>query len=256
MATPHVAGAIALLRDARAGDLPPPAQRVRWLHGILDATGVCVTDPGNRIVYRRIQVDAADAYQGPPSAFFDDVPSCVWYEDAVNWLIDAGIAEGFADNTFRGMQDITRAQVARMVWRLFGEPDTAHENTYTDSAPWIDDALDWVSDPAGPATPDPLMAGYGDGTFRPANPITRGEVTRLLYRAAGSPVVTGLPQPFSDVPRWLDDAVRWIADDPDDGGPLEPIATGYGNGTYRQQNPITRAAVARMLQRFDAAVDT
>jgi hypothetical protein len=224
---------------------------------MLDATGVCINDPGNRINYRRIQVDAANEYDGPPSALFDDVEPCVWYEEAVNWLIDEGLADGFADNTFRGLEPITRGQVTRMVWRLYGEDDTAHENTFTDSAPWIDEALDWISDPAGLAAPDPLATGYPDGSFRPAASITRAEVTRMLYRSAGAPDVSDLgeyPQPFSDVPAWVDDAVRWIVHDPDGDGPLEPIATGYPNGTYRPTVDITRAAVARMLERYDAAV--
>jgi hypothetical protein len=141
-----------------------------------------------------------------------------------------------------------------MVWRLFGSPATGHENTFSDTPAWLDDALDWLTDPTGPGAPEPLITGYNDGTFRANNAITRAEVTRMLYRAAGSPSVTGLPQPFTDVPPWVDDAVRWIVDDPDDGGTLEPIATGYPDDTFRPTVDITRAAVARMLQRFDAAV--
>lgn len=252
MAAPHVAGSIALLRDAR-GDVPAAAERVRWAHGLLDATGVCITDPGNDITYRRIQVDVAVATTDAPSALFDDVPACSWYEGAVNWLLHEGLANGYGDNTFRGDLPITRAAVTNMLWNLYGAPDVAHEHTFTDGANWIEDALDWISDPAGPAAPEPLAAGYQNGTkFRPNNQITRGEVARMLWRAAGAP--EGFTQPFDDVPPWLDLAVRWIADDPDDGGPLEPIATGYADDTFRDRNPITRAAVARMLQRFDAAV--
>jgi hypothetical protein len=75
----------------------------------------------------------------------------------------------------------------------------------------------------------------------------------MLYRIAGSPDVTdaGYDHPFTDVAPWADDAVRWITHDPDGTGPLEPIAAGYTDNTFRPNDPITRAQVARMLYRFN-----
>jgi len=44
-----------------------------------------------------------------------------------------------------------------------------------------------------------LLQGYGDGTFRPQNPITRGQFVRLLVVAAGIPQEVKYPPTFSDV---------------------------------------------------------
>jgi len=44
-----------------------------------------------------------------------------------------------------------------------------------------------------------LLQGYGDGTFRPQNPITRGQFVRLLVVAAGLPQEVQYPPTFSDV---------------------------------------------------------
>jgi hypothetical protein len=44
-----------------------------------------------------------------------------------------------------------------------------------------------------------LLQGYGDGTFRPQNPITRGQFIRLLVAAAGIPQEVQYPPTFSDV---------------------------------------------------------
>jgi subtilisin family serine protease len=254
MAAPHVTGSIALLTEVRSEiDALPANNRVRRIHGLLDASGVCIRDPGNNLWYRRIDIGAAATTTLSPSALFNDVRPCIWYEDAVNWLVFNGLANGYPDNTFRGDNDIIRAEFTNMLWQLFGQPATAHEHTWTDGLPWIENALDWMADPAGPASPSPLANGYPDNTFRPNNAITRGEVANMLWRAAGSPDAGSTP-PFSDVPAWLAQAVTWIADDPDDGGTLEPIATGYPDGTFRDRVPVTRAEVARMLQRYDAAV--
>lgn len=255
MAAPHVTGAIALLREARQGEIDglPDDEEVFRVHGLLDATGACVTDPGNNRVYRRVDIGAAADFTGAPSALLNDVASCSWYEGAVNWLLFEDLAEGYDDNTFRGDDDITRAQVTRMVHRLFGEDPTAHEHPFKDVPTWVEGAVDWINDPNGPGAPNPLAQGYPDNTFRPDDPITRGEVARMLYRAAGEP--PGSPaHAFTDVEDWIDGAVSWLTDDLDDGGPLEPIATGYDDDTFRDHLPITRAQVARMLQRFDAAV--
>jgi len=184
MAAPHVTGSIALLREERAAEINalPVAERIHRFHGLLDATGVCIADPGNNRVYRRIDVGAAADFTGAPGALFDDVASCAWYEDAVNWLLFEELAEGYDDNTFRGDLNITRAQVTRMIHRLFGSPNTGHEHPFSDVPTWVEDAVDWINDPAGPGAPQPLANGYDNGTFRDTLNITRAQVTRMLQR--------------------------------------------------------------------------
>ena len=76
--------------------------------------------------------------------------------------------------------------------------------------------------------------------------MSRGQVTRALYRFAGSPDVTILaPHGFSDVPAWADDAVRWLVDP----CPSPRRATGYPDGSYRPNASITRGDLTRMLFR-------
>jgi hypothetical protein len=54
---------------------------------------------------------------------------------------------------------------------------------------------------------------------------------------------------LSDVPPWVEDAVTWAAHDPDGDGPLEPVIAGFRDGTFRPDDPITRAQVVRLLYR-------
>jgi hypothetical protein len=54
--------------------------------------------------------------------------------------------------------------------------------------------------------------------------------------------VHGLPDHgFSDVPRWVDAAVTWIAH--------EGLVSGYDNGTFRPNRVMARAALSRILYR-------
>ena len=172
----------------------------------------------------------------PPHGF-TDVPA--WVDDAVRWIADKGYASGYPDNTYKPDNPITRAQVTRMLYRIAGSPDVTGTpgHGFTDVPAWVDDAVRWIADKG-------YASGYHDNTYKPDNPITRAQVTRMLYRIAGSPDVTGTPgHGFTDVPAWVDDAVRWIAD--------KGYASGYPDNTYKPDNPITRAQVTRMLYRID-----
>lgn len=183
----------------------------------------------------------------PPTDWTD---IAAWYADAADWLDFWELATGYDGNTFRGGNDITRGALARMVYRLAGEPEVAvpDPEPFTDMPGWALDAVRWVAeDPDGPRSP--LMTGVG-GAFLPLEPITRGQVVRLLYRFAGEPPVDLLdPNPFPDSLPWVDDAARWAAHDPDGDGPLEPIIAGI-DGQLKPGDPITRAQVARMLFRL------
>ena len=205
-----------------------------------------------------------------PAALFWDIECGAWYEEAANWLGHdpdgtpgpaEPLAAGFTDGSFKGLSPITRAQDARMLFRLFGEPSPGgYTHSFTDVPPWVTAAVNWVNWPGGPASPEPLMTGFGS-EFRPDDNITRAAKARQLFRAAGSPVAgvdfTCTSHGFTDVPAWVEDAVVWLTC-PDEGpGGVTPIATGYPeDNTFRPYNDITRAANGRMLQRFDEAGHT
>lgn len=179
---------------------------------------------------------------------FSDVPA--WIDPAVDWITYWGLANGYPNNTYRPDNPITRAEVTRMMWRHAGSPSVGGDHGLSDVPDWVDDAVRWATyDPSGPT--EPLMTGYQDSTFRPNNPMSRAEVVRLMYRYAGAPSVSGLPHHgFPDVPNYVEDAVRWAAHDPDGSGPLEPLVSGFANGTFGPNGDITRGQETRMVFRL------
>jgi hypothetical protein len=119
------------------------------------------------------------------------------------------------------------------------------EHAFSDVPVWVADAVRWIT---YPTYGTPLMEGFSDGTFRVADPITRAQVVRLLYREAEEPNVSGYgPHPFTDVPSWVEDAVRWAFG--------EGIVTGETPTTFAPDDPITRAQVVRMVYRFAGGQD-
>ena len=191
----------------------------------------------------------------PPSPWPDVAP---WYAEAADWMAYWTLADGYPDGTYQGGNDITRAALARMVYRFAGAPDTStfDQSPFSDMVAWAADAQRWVAhDPDGAGPRGPLMTGEA-GAFNPDQPITRAQVIRLFYRFAGQQDVSALPpSPFPDTPLWVQDAVRWAAADLDGAGPLEPLITGTA-GMLRPNDPITRAETTRLLYRLCEWLET
>jgi hypothetical protein len=92
-----------------------------------------------------------------------------------------------------------------------------------------------------------LLAGYGDGTFKPDNTITRAEFAKVMVFALGlkdaAEMLTGVPAGFSDVEpnHW---ATGYISVANSQG-----IIKGYPDGTFGPQNQVTYAEVITMILR-------
>jgi hypothetical protein len=174
---------------------------------------------------------------------FSDVPA--WVGPAVDWAYCNQYMAGYPGNLFKPKSNMTRAQVARLLYRVEGSPPPGTGcGGLTDVPAWAEDAICWLVN-QGYAT------GYSDDTFRPGDPISRAQVTRMLFRVEGSP--PGSPaNTFSDVPAWVEDAVDWITDP----ARVPPYATGYSDNTFRPKDAITRAANTRMVCRVNTTPGT
>lgn len=131
---------------------------------------------------------------------FDDVPENAWYTKAVNTLASLDIISGVGDNKFEPERSITRAEFTAMAMK-FAVGGEEGENIFSDV-----DEDDWFYDAVVNSIQYGWIHGYGDGTFRPNNPITRAEVTaivnNMLGRAADEDFVDEHAEeltPFSDI---------------------------------------------------------
>jgi hypothetical protein len=106
---------------------------------------------------------------------------------------------------------------------------------FTDVSPFYEDTVRWVTSPVN--TPQ-ILLGFGDNTFRHQIDITRGQVARLLHRAAGAPTGFG-PHGFSDVTPFFEDAIRWAK--------ATGVFLGFPDNTFRQNKPISRGNHVRGL---------
>ena len=89
-----------------------------------------------------------------------------------------------------------------------------------------------------------ITTGYGDGTFRPYDPVNRGQMVAFIARALELPDAGDPNNPsFTDVPSGMQ-FFGYIEAIYADG-----ITTGYGDNTYRPYDTVTRGQMAAFLSR-------
>lgn len=117
--------------------------------------------------------------------------------------------------------------------------------SYTDlqAGAWYQDTVTYM-----------LQHGYMNGmtanTFAPNGSMTRAQLVTILYRAAGSPRVTGSRLPFTDVASgaWYHDAVRWAY--------ASGVTGGVSDDRFGSGENITRQQLATLLYRWSGAAPT
>lgn len=102
----------------------------------------------------------------------------------------------------------------------------------------------WYAEAATYCRDNGLMSGTGSNNFSPNSNMSRAMLATVLYRIAGEPQVSG-ENPFTDVPadQWYTDGVLWAQQN--------DIVSGYGDGRFGTNDPITREQVAAILWRYE-----
>jgi hypothetical protein len=114
--------------------------------------------------------------QTPPTPSFSDVPADFWAYGYIETAIAHGVISGYTDGTFRPSANVTRAQVAKMVftalnWRM----ESPTIGNFSDVNPG-----DWTYNFVQAVSSAQVMAGYGDHSFRPNAPATRAQIAKIL----------------------------------------------------------------------------
>lgn len=106
---------------------------------------------------------------------------------------------------------------------------------------------DWFESYVYAAVDRGYMSGTGSGTFDPLSAVTRGQAVQALYSLAGYPKVKQRDL-YTDVAKdaWFAKAVVWAED--------QEILSGYEDGTFRPEEPITRQQMATALHHFASGI--
>lgn len=123
------------------------------------------------------------------SSRFRDVANGSWYADYINYLAGYEIAVGRGNNEFAPNAAISRAEFVAMAVRFCDEYGDTNLSNITNGKQFADiNSGYWGAEYIAYAAGAGWVVGYGDGSFRPNEGISRAEIVtvmnRLLNRAA------------------------------------------------------------------------
>ena len=122
------------------------------------------------------------------SAFKDDDKVSADYAEAAAVLDGMGVFKGYEDGEFKPLNNITRAEVATIIYRIYTGDVAKNDksglyatyNKFSDMT-----GAGWAAGYIGYCANAELVKGYPDGTFKPSGKITGYEVLAMILRAVG-----------------------------------------------------------------------
>ena len=155
-------------------------------NGLMDGVGAGLFAPNSETTRAQL-VTILHRLAGQPApsgdSGFSDVETGTWYTDAVAWAAQNGIVNGVSDTQFAPGDDITREQLAVILYRyatyqgydvsqragLSGFVDAGTISTYAQ------EALSWASAQG-------LVLGFEDDSLRPQGNASRAQIAAVLMR--------------------------------------------------------------------------
>ena len=172
--------------DVTEGDWFYDAVRYAYETGLMDGVEDNLFAPNSEttraqlvtILYRL----AGEPEPGGDSGF-SDVAAGIWYTDAVAWAAENGIVNGVSDTEFAPGDDITREQLAAILYRYaayqgYDVSQRADLSGFGDASsirPYAQEALSWASAQG-------LVLGFEDGSLRPQGTASRAQIAAVLMR--------------------------------------------------------------------------
>ncbi len=174
--------------------LTPEAEAAEWMEpyletlvdwGVMRGSNTGDLNP-DRVLTRAefvTMVNRAFGYTERGATPFQDVPENAWYADDINIAYQAGYFQGTSETTAGPMGRVTREQAAVMLGRnlrMQGIPGVNSDfSDFRDMGNWSRGMVQECAEMG-------IIQGYSDGTFRPRNYITRGQMACFLVRALGT----------------------------------------------------------------------
>ena len=192
-----------------------------------------------------IEVFFTADYMDEPGMFlpFTDVTNH-WAYSAIKRVYTRGWMVGMDEKTFAPDQQLSRAMLAVILYAMAGEPAVTGESPFADvpAGCWYTDAIVW-------AAQNGIVCGFGDGTFRPNEAVTRAQAAVMLYGYAaftGADVTARADlSAYSDagqIPSWAMDAMQWAN--------ARRLIVGRDSSHLAPNGGATRAEMAAILSAY------
>lgn len=176
-----------------------------------------------------------------PSAAFGDLDDAAWAKECIEYFRLNGTLRGDGDGNFRPNAAITREEFVKFLVSVFALEPIADAAPFADERPGA-----WYHAYLAAARQAGIVMGREDGSFGVGEPITRADLSVMVYRAAqtlGS--VPDAVQPamvfsdFMDIPGYAMDMITALQQ--------AGIISGYGDSRFAPLECATRAQSAKIV---------
>ena len=162
-----------------------------------------------------------------------------WAEENITSLAAKKIINGYPDKTFRPNNNISREEVSKILSIYMGEKEVENDKLSDIENRWSTKFIKHL-------VSEEIITGYPDGTFKPSNNVTRAEFATIAYKylERENKLVEGQINKLSDIEsHWAKENIEGIA--------KLGYITGYPDGTFKPNSPITRAEVSKIVSLID-----
>lgn len=152
--------------------------------GILSGMENGCFEPTGKVTREQFAKMAAGAFGVSDSAqseIFTDIPDDAWYAEAVRSMNAAGYIFGISENRFGVGENITRQDIAVILYRILKDKinDAGNELSFSDA----EDISDYAKEATAALYCSGIISGYDDGSFGAKREVTRQEAAVMIYRA-------------------------------------------------------------------------
>ncbi|WP_448160795.1 S-layer homology domain-containing protein [Bacillus cereus] len=166
---------------------------------------------------------------------FNDVPANHWSTKAIYDLTNRKVVQGYGNNIFGFGDNVTRGQVARMIYMYVkpADADASFKNPFTDIKGHLFEKEIRALAKAG------LVNGFGDGKYGPDDILTREQMAQVLKNAFKFKVTKTTKFVDVDKNSWSYDAISALEEN--------GVTIGTGGNMYSPKMFVTREAYSQFL---------
>lgn len=165
-----------------------------------------------------------------------------WYEDSVSYVYSQGLLKGFEDSLFHPESNISRAELATILYRLYCESENSPLMTPSPTSKWYEPAMNWA---ARALVTENIIT---DNDTDPDKSLKREEIISMVYKAY---TLSHEPGELSELTQFSDsnlsspyaaDALKWAV--------KNQIIMGDDKQMLNPKNNVTRGETSAIIERY------
>lgn len=162
-------------------DVQWAVEAIEYLYtkGVVNGKADRVYDPNGTVTREEIvkMISIAVGLTEEAEITFADVDSVSWAKPFIAKAVKAGIISGISETEFGFGQNVTRQDIATMLYRVIGVKETVTNSSFADN----ESVADYAKEAVSVLSEMKVINGFEDNTFRPFDNCTRAQAAVIIY---------------------------------------------------------------------------